>query len=88
MQDPMQQRIRMARLFSASLALVLSIVVFVTGEWEVGLLILALSTLLFLRVYLVRDVPRETPRHGGDLVAPEPDPTGDETDDNETAGQA
>ena len=68
----MQQRIRMARLFTALLSLVLAVIVLATGEWVVGVLILALAALLFLRVYLVRDVPRETPRHGGDLQGSRP----------------
>ena len=70
----MQQRIRMARLFSALFSIVLAIVLFATGEWVVGLLILALAALLLLRVLLVRDVPSQSPRsvrHGGDLPAPD-----------------
>ena len=70
----MQQRIRMARLVSASFSIVLAIVLFATGEWVVGLLILALAALLLLRVLLVRDVPSQSPRparHGGDLPPPD-----------------
>ncbi len=82
----MQQRIRMARLFTASLSLLFAIILFATSEWEVGLLVIALSTLLFLRVYLVRDVPspRQELRHGGDLPPPDDPPaeppTGPPTD--------
>lgn len=76
----MQKRIRLARLFSASFSIVLAIILFATGEWVVGLLVLALSVLLLLRVFLVRDTPRRTPRHGGDLPAPN-DTTETDTDD-------
>ena len=73
----MQRRIRIARLFSASFSIVLAIILFTTGEWVVGLLVLVLAALLLLRVFLVRDVPRRAPRHGGDLpTSPDQPETG------------
>ena len=85
----MQQRIRMARLFTASLSLLFAIILFATSEWEVGLLVLALAALLFLRVYLVRDVPpsprAEQPgvRQGGELPAPPAEPPDELNDDRD-----